>query len=161
MSGPMLESALCQDNNSSAVSPESGISSASPLSWQVEESPSTHGDWSEGRTNTLDQDLISSPPLQPGSYPRNKKREGRVILQEVNFSLQNWTRNAERNRSLKAYDNSVSSDESGARELSGYSGGEGEECKAYNYIDIVGFLLQSWSDATRDTKHKVYDENRK
>ena len=64
-------------------------------------------------------------------------------------------------RSLKAYDNSVSSDESGARELSGYSGGEGEECKAYNYIDIVGFLLQSWSDATRDTKHKVYDENRK
>ena len=35
MDPDMLETALCGDKSSAAVSPESGISSASPLSWQV------------------------------------------------------------------------------------------------------------------------------
>ena len=55
-----------QEAETAAVSPESGISSASPLSWQVED-------------NIGGEDRSSSSPvlLQPGSYPRkNKKKVG-------------------------------------------------------------------------------------
>jgi len=155
MDPDMLETALCGDKSSAAVSPESGISSASPLSWQVEESPSTQGDWQEAQG---DQQLSSSPPLQPGSYPRKQKREGRIILQEVNYSLVNWTRDPNNSRNWDNRGDNSLSDESGARELSD-SGAEPEVC-AGNYPEIVNFLQNNWAASARDKKIKVYGEKK-
>ena len=87
MSSDVLETGLCDtEDKSSAVSPESGISSASPLSWQVEGSP-TQVEEEEGVEGEQEEDIgteagqlmmersAASPPLQPGSYPRKKKNE--------------------------------------------------------------------------------------
>ena len=66
MNPELIGTELAEDEeaDTSAVSPESGISSASPLSWQVED-----GMNGEDRSS-------SSPVLQqPGSYPRNKNKK--------------------------------------------------------------------------------------
>lgn len=63
------------------VSPESGISSASPLSWQPDSSPSLHA-------------APSSPGHAPGSYPRHapgSNQSSGSILHHVNESLENWS----------------------------------------------------------------------
>jgi len=63
------------------VSPESGISSASPLSWQPDSSPSLAGH------------APSSPGHAPGSYPRHApgNQSSGSILHHVNESLENWS----------------------------------------------------------------------
>ena len=61
MNRDMLSTSLCREESVDAVSPESGISSASPRSWQ---SPH-HLD--------LDQSQASPSLQQPGSYPRTAK----------------------------------------------------------------------------------------
>jgi len=60
------------------VSPESGISSASPLSWQPDSSPSLGP-------------APCSPGHAPGSYPRHAPRSSGSILHHVNESLENWS----------------------------------------------------------------------
>jgi len=64
-----------------AVSPESGI--CSPLSWQGEESITSN---------------ITSPPLQPGSYPR-RQEEGGDIMSQLNNSLKLHLRRSSRSPS--------------------------------------------------------------
>ena len=56
MNGELVDTSLC--GGEEMVSPESGISSASPLSWQEKGSPCVQE---------------PSPVLQPGSYPRNNR----------------------------------------------------------------------------------------
>jgi len=172
LSSDVLETGLCDtEDKSSAVSPESGISSASPLSWQVEGSPSQVEE-EEGVEGEQEEDIgteagqrmmersAASPPLQPGSYPRKKKNEDRCILQQVNYSLEKWSRSSSTENSQRSspgwatrVDMSIPlSDDSGLREV---------ECAAPNYPEIVNFLQDNWNQLARDKKAKIYGDKKK
>jgi len=152
-----------------AVSPESGI--CSPLSWQ--------GEGEESITNN-----VTSPPLQPGSYPR-RQEEGQDIMSQLNNSLKLHLRRSSRSpsphnsvRSGSAGSSSANQsntthnfrnnlEDSGVHTTSRNTNQTSSRDQAQapntetdtnnpNYGEIVSFLKIKWNESAKDKQAKVY-----
>jgi len=145
MNRDMLSTSLCREESVDAVSPESGISSASPRSWQ---SPH-HLD--------LDQSQASPSLQQPGSYPRTAKPQDQSMMQQVNDSLEKWSRSS----SPDFPDRSVSSGWESRICASVEEEAGGREENVSNYSEIVSFLQNNWQAYSKEKKLKMSGGDKK
>jgi len=150
------------------VSPESGI--CSPLSWQGD------GEEMAAKTNN------TSPPLQPGSYPRRQENRDFISeLKKLNYqqlrggssrspspsarsgSAGSYTNN--HNRRVAADLSFPRSDDSGLntsnrRDMLNSEGGSIVNSPSPNHCEIVSFLQNNWEEFSKDKKVKVYGEKK-
>ena len=124
------------------ISPESGISSSSPLSWQHD----------------------SSPSLPTGQHPRSLP-----LASQVTESLSNWSGHHSDDESTVgpgwATQMEAESEESAVGQDSGLSTSDNSNTSAsnlkktekFNFVEIVNFISNSWTVVAEDTNVQVFN----
>jgi hypothetical protein len=155
--GCIVEGRPLQGEPKEVVSPESGI--CSPLSWQ--------GEGEEAGNNT------TSPPIQPGSYPR--RQENRDFICELKKNL-NYEQLRGSSRSPSPQ-HSARSGSAGSYTRADISFTRSEDSglnttrrsltqtdiitsASPNHCEIVSFLQNNWEEFSKDKKAKVYGDKK-
>jgi len=123
------------------ISPESGISSSSPLSWQHD----------------------SSPSLPAGQHTRSLP-----LASQVSESLSNWSGHHSDDESTlgPGWATQVEAEENPACQDSGLSSSDNsnasginnrKKTEKFNFVEIVNFISNSWSVVSEDTNVQVFN----
>jgi len=161
------------------ISPESGISSASPLSWQPDSSPSLAAPGSYPHPHHTSPPLVNhvnqslsgwqghSASSSPGNSSRNSPTPPGWATQVENFSFNdkqeknnNYSHSLEDRKGIEynEHHDEEEHDSGLSMEIGGLNHSQ-ELREKFNLGEIVTFISSSWSNVSKDSSLQVYSNN--
>lgn len=159
------------------ISPESGISSASPLSWQPDSSPSLAAPGSYPHphhtspplVNHVNQSLSGWQGHSASSSPANSSRNSPTppgwATQVENFSFNdkleknnNYSPSLKDRKGIEMSEDHEEEQDSGLSMETGQNNSQ-ELREKFNLGEIVTFISSSWSNVSKDSSLQVYSNN--
>ena len=129
------------------ISPESGISSSSPLSWQPDSSPSLPAPGCYNRDRNLPLVSQVSESLSNWSGHGSDQEEGDTTLGP------GWATQVEMAEVSSGQDSGVSADNSSNN---GKKPSSNTKTEKFNFVEIVNFVSDSWSTVSEDNSVQVF-----